>query len=313
MPNNLRWIVIGNGNQGGKHREVLGSSCIGVVDESSISAGIAALDQYSIDSYDAIVIATPEHVKNTYIEYALNKKKSVLVEKPIEVDSNLLQLIEMSLADGIPFETAYDHQIDPGIMYLIEKVKSVPREELAWSTLKINYSFGTQALIENSPWMDFGTGPWELVAPHALRILCDLDSSSADEFHYSFGIGNLKSPSTVTAVRSGKNYVEVTTSYTSWLNTFSINFTWEEGTIELSGLTKWGSSTFSEYKRIHPAGKPDLIESRVFNARTPLEAVAALHKVVFDKDLTHSLTCDLRIANYLTEARRQLLAWNNTP
>lgn len=313
MANNLRWVVIGNGNQGGKHREVLGSSCIGVVDESSVSAGIASLDQYSIGSYDALVIATPEHVKNTYIEYALKKKKFVLVEKPIEVDSNLLQLIEMSLADGIHFETAYDHQIDPGIMYLIEKVKSVPREELAWSTLKINYSFGTQALIENSPWMDFGTGPWELVAPHALRILCDLDSSSADEFHYSFGIGNLKSPSTVTAVRSGKKYVELTTSYTSWLNTFSINFTWEEGTIELSGLTKWGSSTFSEYKRIHPAGKPDLIESKVFKARTPLAAVAALHEVVFDKDLAHSLKCDLKIANYLTEARRQLLVWNNTP
>jgi predicted dehydrogenase len=313
MANNLRWVVVGNGNQGGKHREVLGSSCVGVVDESSISAGVAALDQYSTDSYDAIVISTPEHVKNTYIEYALNKKKSVLVEKPIDVDPNLLQLIEKSLADGIHFETAYDHQIDPGIMYLVEKVKSVPKEELDWSTLKINYSFGTQALIKNSPWMDFGTGPWELVAPHALRILCELDSGSDDEFLYSFGMGNLQSPSTVTAVRSGKNYVEVTTSYTSWLNTFSMNFTWEEGTLELSGLTKWGSSTFSEYKRIHPAGKPDLIEIKVFEARTPLEAVAALHKVVFDKDLSHSLACDLKIANYLTEARKQLLVWNNTP
>jgi hypothetical protein len=114
-------------------------------------------------------------------------------------------------------------------------------------------------------------------------------------------------------VRSGEYYVEVSTSYTSWLNTFSINFTWEEGTFELIGLTKWGASTFSEYKRIHPAGKPDLVESKVFEARTPLEAVAALHQVVFKKDLSHSLSCDLRIADHLSQARKQLIVWNNTP
>lgn len=313
MVNNLRWIVVGNGNQGGKHREVLGSSCVGVVDESSISAGVAALEQFPNESYDAIVIATPEHVKNSYIEYALKKEKSVLVEKPIELDFALLQLVEKSLANGILFETAYDHQIDPGIIHFVEKVQSLRREDLAWSTLKINYSFGTEALIQSSPWMDFGTGPWELVAPHALRVLCDLDSDSGEDFVYSFGIGNLKSPSTVTGIRSGKNYVEITTSYTSWLNTFSINFTWEEGTFELLGLTKWGSSTFSEHRRIHPAGKPDLVESRNFEARTPLESVAALHKVVFKKDLIHSLSCDLRIANYLTHARNQLVEWNDAP
>jgi predicted dehydrogenase len=313
MSNNLRWIVVGNGNQGGKHREVLGKSCIGVVDSKSISEGISELEQFSIDSYDALVIATPEHVKNSYIDYALKRKKAVLVEKPIEVEFELLRIIKESLANGINFETAYDHQLDPGIIYLIQKVNSVRQKDISWSSLKINYSFGTEALIKSSPWMDFGTGPWELVAPHALRILCEIDSDSDERFHFSFGMGNLKSPSTVTGVRSGKDYVEITTSYTSWLNTFTINFTWEEGSFELSGLTKWGKSTFSEYARIHPAGKPDLVESKEFQSRTPKEAVAALHKVVFQKDLLESLSYDLRIAESLVEARNQLLSWEDTP
>lgn len=302
--------MIGHGNQGKKHSQALGNSCVGVVDESSLKAGINALNSISDDSYNAVVIATPEFVKNEYITYALSKNKHVLVEKPIELDSELQILIQDSLTAGISFETAYDHQFDSGVRSFIEKVKQIPEEELIWSSLRINYSFGTESLIIESPWMDFGTGPWELVAPHALRILCELDDGEANEFEFSFGIANLESPSTVTAVRSGKKYTEITTSYTSWLNTFSLSFTWNEGTIELNGLTKWGESSLTQYKRVHPAGKPEIIETVKFESRSPVQAVATLHQQVFSRDLNYSLSCDLRIADFLKFARRELLTRN---
>lgn len=305
--------MIGNGNQGSKHRLALGGNCVGVVDELSTDAGITALSNFSTENYDAVVIATPEQVKNFYIEYALGRKKSVLVEKPIEIDAKLARLIEDSLQRNLSFETAYDHQFDPGIMLLIERVKALAPSQLKWTNLKMNYSFGTEALVQGSDWMDFGTGPWELVAPHVLRILCDIDQDSSEDFEFSFGMGNLNSPSTVTGVRSGQHYAEITTSYTSWLNSFSINFTWEEGNYELSGLTKWGESIFTGYKRIHPAGKPTIIERQVFSPRTPIEAVATLHHNVFSGDLSYALACDEKIAQYLVRARQQLKVWNDTP
>jgi hypothetical protein len=177
----------------------------------------------------------------------------------------------------------------------------------------MDYSFGTEALIKESPWMDFGTGPWEIVAPHLLRLICELQISEKLKLDYFFGFANLKSPSSVTAISSGNHFVEISTSYTSWLNNFSIEYIWDEGSIELNGLTKWGGSNFKEYKRVYPAGLPETIQKIEFPGRTPLDAVRTMHENVFKLDPKQTLTYDSSISQIISQARVKLDDRNNAP
>lgn len=308
---NIRWVLIGNGNQGSKHRLALKQSCVAVIDCPTLDEGIAELSLIPLNFYDAVIIATPEEVKPDYVKYALQNSKHVLVEKPFELDAELCALITRSLSSGIFFETAYDHMFDSGIEIFVTRAKEVIQSKPPWSSIRMNYSFGTEALIFNSSWMDFGGGPWELVAPHILKILYELDDTEPN-FSYGFGFSNLTSPSTVIALSSGRNLIQLSTSYTSWLNDFTLDFTWPGGSLELLGLTKWGSSEFTEYERIHPAGVPKVIQKIRFDSRTALDAVKELHARAFSRDLVKALACDLKISKNLESCRRALLDGNYT-
>ena len=302
---NIRWVLIGNGNQGSKHRIALEQSCVAVIDFPTLGEGIAELGLIPLNYYDALIIATPEEVKSEYVKYALKNSKHVLVEKPFELDAELCALITESLSNGIFFETAYDHMFDSGIEIFITKVKEVKQGNPSWSSLRMNYSFGTEALILNSAWMDFGGGPWELVAPHILKILYEVDDTEQN-FTYGFGFSNLTSPSSVIALSSGRNLIQLSTSYTSWSNDFTLDFTWPGGSLQLLGLTKWGRSKFTEFERIYPAGVPKVIQEIHFDPRTAVDAVKELHAQAFSGDLVKALACDLRISKNLESCRKAL-------
>ena len=308
---NIRWVLIGNGNQGSKHRLALEQSCVAVIDCPTLGEGIAELSLIPSNFYDAVIIATPEKVKPDYVKYALQNSKHVLVEKPFELDAELCALITRSLSSGIFFETAYDHMFDSGIEIFVSRAKEVIQSNPPWSSIRMNYSFGTEALIFNSSWMDFGGGPWELVSPHILKILYELDDTEPN-FSYGFGFSSLTSPSTVIALSSGRNLIQLSTSYTSWLNDFTLDFTWPDGSLELLGLTKWGSSEFTEYQRTHPAGVPKVIQKIQFDSRTAVDAVKELHVRAFSRDLVKALECDLKISKNLESCRRALLDGNYT-
>jgi len=308
---NIRWVLIGNGNQGSKHRLALEQSCVAVIDCPTLGEGIAELSLIPLNIYDAVIIATPEEVKAGYVKYALQNSKHVLVEKPFELDTELYTLIMRSISSGIFFETAYDHMFDPGVEIFVTRAKEVIQSKQPWTSITMNYSFGTEALIINSSWMDFGGGPWELVAPHILKILYELDDLEPN-FSYGFGFSSLKSPSTVIALGSGRNLVRLSASYTSWLNDFTLDLTWPDGSLELQGLTKWGSSEFTEYERIHPAGVPKVIQKIRLEPRTAVDAVKELHARAFSVDLVKALDCDLKISKNLKSCRRALLDGNYT-
>lgn len=306
----IRWVVIGNGNQGSKHVAALGPACIGVIDQSSTERGLAALRLLSNDSYDAIAICTPEDAKRSYLNFGIQNKKFVLVEKPLEINEFDLVDFRVLVDDGWKIQTAYDHMFDEGVRQFISRAKQILNTDPSWSSLRLNYSFGTEELIKNSLWMDFGTGPWELVAPHILKIFLEIQPESAVDFDFSFGFSDLNSPSTVLATHSGKNFVQLATSYTSWKNNFRLELSWSGGSLELDGLTKWGDSCLVEYKRVLPAGAPTEVNRVLNQARTPTQAVAVMYSNVFTGDLAAALSVDSRISTALRLARDALLRWN---
>jgi predicted dehydrogenase len=308
-----RWVVIGNGNQGSKHVSALGSACIAIVDQNSTDKGLAALMLVPKDSYDAIAVCTPEDAKRSYIDFGIQHRKFVLVEKPLEIDESDLANFGVLIDGGWRIQTAYDHMFDEGVSKFISRAKQILHAEPSWSSLKLNYSFGTEELIKNSVWMDFGTGPWELVAPHILKILLEIQPQADLDFDFSFGFSQLDSPSTVVATHSGKHFVQLTTSYTSWKNKFHLELSWPEGSLELGGLTKWGTSCLLEYKRVLPAGAPTEVTRVINQPRTPAQAVEIMYSNVFKSGLTASLSVDSKISSALRLAREKLLKWDHTP
>jgi predicted dehydrogenase len=308
-----RWVVIGNGNQGSKHVSALGSACIAIVDQNSTDKGLAALMLVPKDSYDAIAVCTPEDAKRSYIDFGIQHKKFVLVEKPLEIDDSDLANFGELIDGGWRIQTAYDHMFDEGVSKFISRAKQILDAKPSWSSLRLNYSFGTEELIKNSVWMDFGTGPWELVAPHILKIFLEIQPQSELDFNFSFGFSNLDSPSTVVATHSGKDFVQLTTSYTSWKNKFHLELTWPEGSLELDGLTKWGKSCLLEHKRVLPAGAPTEVAKDINESRTPSQAVEIMYSNVFKSDLNSALSVDSKISSALRLAREKLLKWNQTP
>lgn len=309
----IRWIVIGNGNQGSKHVSALGSNCIGVIDQKSVDEGLKALNLVPINSYDALAICTPEGAKRSYIDFGIENKKFVLVEKPLEIEDFDVSTFGSLIERGWKIQTAYDHMFDEGVVEFVSRAKEVLQTGPSWSSLRLNYSFGTEDLIKNSLWMDFGAGPWELVAPHILKIFLDIQPNRDVDFEFSFGFSDLKSPSTVIATLSGINFVQLTTSYTSWKNQFQLQLVWPKGSLELDGLTKWGESRLIEYDRVLPAGAPKLVSRNSFRPRTPTQAVETMYSNVFKIDLADALSVDLKISSALRFARESLLGWNQSP
>ena len=169
---------------------------------------------------------------------------------------------------SLSVQTSYDHMFDRGIKQFgdwVARISADVADPLGWSILDIDYSFGTRELVRASNWMDFGTGPWELVAPHALDLAYNLNHFDPERFVFNFNFSSLDSPTAVSGSISGAHSLRVTTSYTSWKNSFRASFTNEWGSVVLQGLTKWGSSRLEVYRRAQPVGAPENLARSTFS------------------------------------------------
>jgi hypothetical protein len=188
-------------------------------------------------------------------------------------------LLQRHLSAGYKFSTSYDHEFDAGVKEFVRMVRGIrDSESVSWSELRINYDFGTRELIQNSRWMDFGSGPWELIGPHIHKLALSIGDMDSNGLQFSYGYRTLKCPTSVTAYQSGNHKIELHCSYVSWENRFSVKFYWENGLIKLEGLTKWGESRIQRFERTNPVGVPVIKDEKTFSA-TPIDYyVAASHK-----------------------------------
>jgi predicted dehydrogenase len=253
----MRIIVLGKGTQGVKRIKYCGKDFVASVDPNNNTAVYNYLPEVPVDDYDAACVCTPYNDKAGQIQYLLEHRKHILVEKPLWSPSQSVLKNLQHLADEnkCVLYTAYNHRFEPAI---IELKNTVPKLGKLYS-VKLFLGYGTAKLVKESSWIDEGIGIFGGPTPHLLDLA-------------EFIIGGKIWGGKFNLVYCGKNenkswdhaiinttipvYTELEMSYLSWKNTFTIDVIGELGSVHVNGLIKWGKSTCEWRERILPSGKP---------------------------------------------------------
>ena len=84
---NFKAVVIGMGVQGNKRASVANKDLLATVDIDKNKADFMSIDDIDDNSYNAVLLCTPDDTKYNLLNKILNKKKHVLVEKPLQTSS----------------------------------------------------------------------------------------------------------------------------------------------------------------------------------------------------------------------------------
>jgi predicted dehydrogenase len=254
----MRVAVAGLGVQGKKRLAIAGEDAVATIDPVAPEAKFRGIEEVPLDSYDAVLVCTPDEVKVAMLTYLLGHGKHVLVEKPLVADSNveLLRLKNLALKNRVACYTAYNHRFEPHIVRLKRALDSgiLGRVYLA----KFFYGNGTARDVRNSAWRDTGLGVFPDLGSHLLDWTLFLfgqptveaevwrdnryENKSSDHFHFGF--------------RGNSPDLDFEMTLLSWRNTFRCDVFAEKGSAHIDSLCKWGPSTFTLRKRVLPSGRP---------------------------------------------------------
>ena len=253
----MKVVVVGLGIQGKKRAEIAGPECIGTVDPFREEATYKNIQDVPLNSYDAALVCTPDECKIEILQYLLQSKKHILVEKPlIGTDAELTQLLELAEENHVTCYTAYNHRFEPHFVRVRDTIQSGILGKIYHC--RLFYGNGTARDVRNSPWRDKNAG-----------VLPDLGSHLLDTIRFWFGDLEFdfqltrwrnfenKSPDHV-IISSNKNpTIDLEMSLLSWRNHFTCDLIGENGSILVESLCKWGPSKFTLRHRKLPSGRPN--------------------------------------------------------
>jgi predicted dehydrogenase len=252
----MNYLLVGLGNIGAKRRAVLGARCVGTVDPFNATADFADASAVAPARYDAVVLSTPNHVKLELLEHFLGHGKSVLVEKPLVFpdDETAQRLEELGRRTGAIWYTSYNFRFEPNVVTLKRlldagAVGPVYRAHLF-------YGNGTAGAIAGT-WRDTQLAVLEDMASH----LVDLAGFVFGRFGSDFVVWErraheLKGPDHCILATPDRALV-IESSFVAWKNRWHITVVGHDGSIEMDGLTKWGTSELIVRRRRFPSGAPD--------------------------------------------------------
>lgn len=254
----MKVIVVGMGIQGKKRLAIAGRDVVATVDTIVESVDYRRVEDVSLNLYDAALLCLPDEAKIPIIEYLLQNKKHVLVEKPlISKDSQKLRYLKrLAERKKVVCYTAYNHRFEPHIVKLKQILDSGKLGKIYLA--KFFYGNGTARDVRNSAWRDKGMGvlpdlgshllDWTLFlfgkprsAPRIWRDEC-FENRAYDHFYFGF---------------EGKPNLDFEMTLLSWKNTFRADIFAENGSVHIDCLCKWGPSTLIYRKRKLPSGRPD--------------------------------------------------------
>ncbi len=256
----MRVVVVGLGVQGVKRTRIAGTDCVATVDPVNPDAQYKTIQEVAINSYDAVLLCTPDEPKFNLVRYALANKKHVLVEKPLWCPdpAQLEELAHLAQANKVILYTAYNHRFEPHFVRMKQLLDSQVLGEIYHC--RMFYGNGTARLVRDSAWRDTGAG-----------VLPDLGSHLLDTLHFWFGakikdsnfgivskkcFENKAPDHVVFAAFDSKISIEAEMTLLSWRNHFTCDIFAEKGSAHISSLCKWGPSSFTYRTRILPSGRP---------------------------------------------------------
>jgi scyllo-inositol 2-dehydrogenase (NADP+) len=254
----LRIVIVGLGIQGKKRLAIAGQDIVATVDPQQNTAQYRTVEEVPPDGYDAALVCTPDQPKLALLRYLLGNGKHVLTEKPLWGDGveDLLELQELERKHHAVCYTAYNHRFEPHFVRLKQTLDAGTLGRIY--SVRLFYGNGTARDVRNSPWRDQGCG-----------VLPDLGSHLLDTILYWFGPVEGACRTWRADRFENRGYdrfafgfhgplqVDCEMSLLSWRNTFSADIHGERGSAHISGLCKWGPSTFTLRGRVLPSGRPD--------------------------------------------------------
>lgn len=257
----MRVVVVGLGIQGNKRLAVAGPEVVATVDPVNSEAQHKAIEQVTLDRYDAALVCTPDQVKFGLLEYLLANGKHVLVEKPMLAADNaqLLHLKELGCTKGATCYTAYNHRFEPHIARLKAHIDAGALGKIYLA--RFFYGNGTARDVKLSAWRDTGLGVLPDIGSHLLDMALFLFGNGENGFGafepWNFNCFENRAYDHVVFGSRGPLVLEMEATLLSWRNTFTLDVFGELGTAHINCLCKWGPSSFTTRQRILPSGKPD--------------------------------------------------------
>jgi predicted dehydrogenase len=251
-------VVAGLGVQGQKRLAVAGRDVVATVDPVHAEAKYKHIKDVPLTDYDAALLCIPDEPKLAIIEYLLNNRKHLLVEKPLFAanTADLLRLKEIAATNQTVCYTAYNHRFEPHFTRMKKVIDSGKLGRIY--SVRMFYGNGTAQLVRESSWRDQDAG-----------VLPDLGSHLLDTALFWFGetFVNFKVHSAncfenrafdhVTFGATNDPLLQLEVTLLSWRNHFYADVFAEKGSVHISSLCKWGPSTFSIRSRKLPSGRPD--------------------------------------------------------
>jgi scyllo-inositol 2-dehydrogenase (NADP+) len=252
----MNYLIVGLGNIGAKRRAVLGGRCVATVDPFNPDADF--VDAAAVDParYDAVVLSTPNHVKLELLEYFLEGGKSVLVEKPLIFpdDETAVALQRIGHHTGAIWYTSYNFRFEPNVVALKRLLDAGAIGPVYRAHLF--YGNGTAGAIAGT-WRDTPLAVLEDVASHLVDLAGFVFGRFGSEFLvWERRAHELKGPDHCILATPDRALV-IESSFLAWKNRWSITVVGHDGSIEMNGLTKWGSSELIVRRRRFPSGAPD--------------------------------------------------------
>lgn len=249
----MRWLVIGDGIQGRKRKQILGKKCVGVLDPYSKTADFASIEDVP-QNYDVAAICTSQDAKLHYLTYFIDQRIPCLIEKPFPVIPHMEfeRLNAECLSKGIFVYTAFNHRFEESL----NKLSEILGKDLLGVPYYIHmrYGNGTVQDVLNSNWKNSKDG-----------LLFDLGSHIFDLYTMQFGTNmtnltieqtaGFESLSSDYMRISGKN-VLIELGYIFWKSDFRFEIWGSKGSVHVTGLKKWDNSQLVLRQRVLPSGVP---------------------------------------------------------
>ena len=246
------------GVQGFKRKTIAKNNFVGFVDPHNKDANYKNYKDVPLSNFDVAIISTPDKVKIELIEFFLENKKHVLVEKPLFSNSskNLKKLLDIAKKNKLMCYTAYNHRFEPHFINMKNLIESNKLGEIY--SIRLFYGNGTAQLVKDSMWRDSGKGVLPDLGSHLLDTLRFWlrDINGKVKIASSRNFENRSFDNVVLHIDS-KIFIQLEISLLMWKNHFSADLIAKNGSAHISSLCKWGPSKFTFRKRKLPSGIPD--------------------------------------------------------
>ena len=253
----MKAIIIGMGVQGVKRKNFLGKDFVCSVDKYK-KADFKSIYKVPLEKFDTAFICVPDKEKLKIVNYCIDNKKNILIEKPFLVKNNkiLIDIASRAKQKKIACYTAYNHRFEPIIIKMKNLIESRKLGKIY--RCKMYYGNGTSLLVKKSKWRDKGMG-----------VITDIGSHLIDICIYLFGkkikflnlvevnkFENRAPDHAIIKLEINKIKIELEMTLCMWKNSFYCDVIGSKGSGHLNSLCKWSKNTFSHRKRKFPSGKP---------------------------------------------------------